>query len=92
MSLRNKSQTLPPLSQLTGPQSNELDCISKTFKEHLNAIGFKTNYHTIVKTKAGYTFRRLCSDCSKSIILKVNDSDKIATIVLNTECTQHQQA
>lgn len=87
----NKNRILPPLSQLTKRESDELDSISNEFKEHLSNIGLKSGFGYILKTEAGYTFRRVCGTkgCHALIYFRVNVTDRIGIISYNKECQKH---
>ena len=65
------------MSKLSEVESNELNLIKKAFKKQLNNLGLKTLHKSILKTEAGYTFRRFCrqNKCGASVYLKLNVSN-----------------
>ena len=89
-SLRNKlGQIWPPLTELSKPQSDELNSILKATEGKMNNLGLKTFLFNIVKTSSGYTINRKCHKNNCGVTCRVDIINSIVTTSIISECKQN---
>ena len=52
----------------------------------MSSIGLRTHQGHTYKSKLGYTFERICTDCHKKVYLKIKLIDGTGTISYNENC------